>query len=85
MSDPRYTDPRRNDQSRRFDVEGSNGAGSFWPWITAALTALGTLIGLLIGYNWADQRSAQLSPPTTTGSAPSQQRSAPAPAPTPNQ
>ena len=94
MSDPRNTDPYRNDQSRRFGVQGSNGAGSIWPWITAALTALGTLIGLLIGYNWADQRSAQLSPPTTTGSAPSQQRSAPpakfgdmpaAPAPAPNQ
>src|SRR6266853_1647232 len=77
MSDPRYTDPRGNDQSRRYDVQGSNGAGRFWPWITAALTALGTLIGLLIGYNWADQRSAQLSPPATTGSAPSQPRPAP--------
>jgi hypothetical protein len=70
MSDPRYSDPHRNDQSRRL---GSSGAG-FWPWLTAALTALGTLIGLLIGYNWADHRSAQLSPPATTGSAPSQQR-----------
>jgi hypothetical protein len=73
MSDPRYTDPHRNDQSRRYGVQGSNGAG-FWPWLTAALTALGTLLGLLIGYNWADHRSAQLSPPATTGSAPSQER-----------
>jgi hypothetical protein len=71
MSDPRFSD--RNDQSRRYGVRGSNGAGGFWPWLTAALTALGTLIGLLIGYNWADHRSAQLSPPTTTGSAPVQQ------------
>ncbi len=92
MSDSRYTDPHRNDQSRRYGVQGSSGAG-FWPWLTAALTALGTLIGLLIGYNWAEQRSAQLSPPTTTGSAPSQSRPAPpakfgdmpaAPAPAPN-
>ena len=75
MSDPRYSD--RNDQSRRYGVRESNGAGGFWPWLTAALTALGTLIGLLIGYNWADQRSAHLSQPTTTGSAPSQQRPAP--------
>jgi hypothetical protein len=77
MSDPRYTDPHRNDQSRRFGVQGSNGAG-FWPWLTAALTALGIIIGLLIGYNWSDrQRSALSSPPATTGSAPSQQRPAP--------
>jgi hypothetical protein len=76
MSDPRYTDPHRNDQSRRFGVQGSNGAG-FWPWLTAALTALGTLLGLLIGYNWADHRTAQSSPPATTGSAPSQQQPAP--------
>jgi hypothetical protein len=77
MSDPRYTD--RNDQSRRFGVQGSDGAGKFWPWIASALTALGFLVGLLIGYNWgADhERRAQLSPPTTTGLAPSHQRPAP--------
>jgi hypothetical protein len=76
MSDPRYTDPYRNDQSRRFGAQGSN--AGFWPWLTAALTALGTLIGLLIGYNWTDHsRSAQTSPPTTTGSAPSQERPMP--------
>ena len=74
MSDPRYSD--RNDQSRRYGVRESNGGG-FWPWLTAALTALGLLIGLIIGYNWADQKSAHLSQPTTTGSAPSQQRPAP--------
>jgi hypothetical protein len=75
MSDPRYSD--RSDQSRRYGARGSNGAGGFWPWLTAALTALGTLIGLLIGYNWADHRTAQLSPPATTGSAPLQPRTNP--------
>jgi hypothetical protein len=79
MSDPRYTDPYDNDLSRRFGVQGSNGAGTSWPWITGALTAVGTLVGLLIGYNWgADhEKRAQSSPPMTTGSAPSQQRPAP--------
>ena len=48
MSDPRYTDPYRNDQSRRSGVHGSDGAGSFWPWVASALTALGFLVGLLI-------------------------------------
>ena len=73
MSDPRYTDPHRNDQSRRFGVQGSNGVEGMWPLIMAALTALGILVGLLIGYNWGvHQRITQLSPPTTTGSAPSQ-------------
>jgi hypothetical protein len=28
MSDLRYTDPRRNDQSRRYDVQGSDGGSS---------------------------------------------------------
>ena len=74
MSDPRYIDTYRNDQSRRFGVRGSNVA-EFWPWITAALTAIGILVGLLIGYNWGvHQRIAQLNSPTTTGSAPSQPR-----------
>jgi len=84
MSDPRYIHPYRNDQSRRFGVEGSNVA-EFWPWITAALTALGILVGLLIGYNWGvHQRITQSSPPTTTGSAPSQSRNVPPPT-APNQ
>jgi hypothetical protein len=76
MSDPRYTDPYRNDQSRRYGLRGSD---MFWPWLTAALTALGLLIGGFIGYNWGvdHERRAQLSPPTTTGSAPLQQRPAP--------
>lgn len=69
MSDPRCTDPYDNDLSRRFGVQRSNRAGTSWPWITGALTALGTLVALLIG--------SQSSPPATTGSAPSQQRSAP--------
>lgn len=83
MSNP--TDPYRNDQSRRFGVRGPDQAG-FWPWLTAALTALGLLIGGTIGYNWgwgAHEKSAQSSPPTTTGSAPPQQR--PAPPSVPNQ
>jgi hypothetical protein len=72
-----YTDPYRNDQPTRFGGRESN-VVAFWPWLTAAITALGTLIGLLIGFNWGahHERSAQLSPPTTTGSAPSQQRPA---------
>ncbi len=78
MSDPRYTDPRRNDQSRRYDVQGSDGA-RFWSALAAVLTALGLLIGGAIGYKWRDhEMKAQSSPPATTGSAPSQQRPAPA-------
>ena len=76
MSDPRYTDPYRNDQSRRYGDQMPN---TIWPWLTAALTALGLLIGGAIGYNWgaSHERTAQSSPPTTTGSAPSQQLPAP--------
>jgi hypothetical protein len=76
MSDPRPTDPYRNDQSRRY---GARDEVSFWPWLTAALTALGLLIGGAIGYFWGvdHEKRAQSSPPTTTGSAPSQQRPAP--------
>jgi hypothetical protein len=70
MSDPRNTDPYR-----RSGLRGADQAG-FWPWLTAALTAFGLLLGGLLGYNWGydNGKSAQLSPPTTTGSAPSQQR-----------
>jgi hypothetical protein len=77
MSDPRHTDPYRNDQSRRY---GARDEVSLWSWLTPLLTAFGLLIGGLIGYNWgaADhERRAQSSPPTTTGSAPSQRRPAP--------
>jgi len=90
MSDPRYTDPRRNDPWRRYD--GSGGAGNIWPWIAAALAAV-VALGLLIGYQRSEHASMQSSPPTTTGSAPSQSRPAPpakfgdtpaAPAPAPN-
>ena len=68
MSDPGYTDPYRNDGSRR--------TGGFWPWLTAALTALGFLIGVLIGFNWGAyyEKNALLSPPATTGLAPAPQR-----------
>jgi hypothetical protein len=70
MSNPRYSDPHRNDQSRSFGVQG------FWPWLTAALTALGLLLGGFFGYYWGveHQKSAESRPPATTGSAPSQQR-----------
>ncbi len=73
MADPYYTDPNRNDQSRR----GSDQAG-FWSWLTPVLTALGLLIGGMIGYNAGynrgveHERTAQSSPPATTGSAPQQ-------------
>jgi hypothetical protein len=76
MSDPRYNDPYRSDQSRR-----SGGADqSFWPWLTSALTALALLIGGYIGYHTGYNsglergRIAQMSPSSTTGSAPSQRR-----------
>jgi hypothetical protein len=79
MSDPRNTDPYRNERSRisgvrRFDQTG------FWPWLTAALTALGLLLGGYFGYHTGYNsglehgKSAQSSPSTTTGSAPPQQR-----------
>jgi hypothetical protein len=74
-------DPYQDDRSRRYGIQGSNGQGStnqgFWPWLTAALTALGLLIGGTIGHNWGwsdHQRLAQSNPPATTGSAPSQNR-----------
>jgi hypothetical protein len=79
MSDPRYSDSRRNEELRRYGVQGSDGGG-FWPWLTAALTALGLLIGGTIGYNWGwgdHEKRAQANPPETTGSAPSQQRPVP--------
>ena len=42
MSDPR--DPGYTDPYRRSGTQGNDDAG-FWPWLTAALTALGLLIG----------------------------------------
>jgi hypothetical protein len=73
-------DPYQDDRSRRHGIQGSNGQGSdqgFWPWLAAALTALGLLIGGTIGHQWGwnnHERLAQSSPPATTGSAPSQNR-----------
>lgn len=70
-------DPYHDDRSRRYGIQGSNGQRSdpgFWPWLAAALTALGLLIGGSIGHQWgwsAHERLAQSSPPATTGSAPS--------------
>jgi membrane protein DedA with SNARE-associated domain len=74
MSDLRNTDPYRSDQSRRYGAQQG-----FWPWLTTALTALGLIIGGIIGYNWgaSHERTVLLNPPTTTGSAPSQQQPAP--------
>jgi hypothetical protein len=69
-------DPR-DDRSRRYGIQESDQQGSnqgIWPWLAAALTALGLLIGGTIGHQWgwsAQERMAQSSPPATTGSAPS--------------
>jgi hypothetical protein len=41
-------DPYHDDRSRRYGIQGPNRQGSdqgFWPWLAAALTALGLLIG----------------------------------------
>ena len=78
MSDPRYPDPLRNDESRRYGARASDQA-SVWQWLTAALTALGLIVGGIIGYNWgaSHERTVLLNQLTTTGSAPSQQRPAP--------
>jgi hypothetical protein len=86
MSDPRYTDSRRTDPLRRFDLQGSNGAGTMWTWL-AAIIAVVVVLGLIIGYSRTDQASIQSNEPTTTGAAPSALRLAPksgdAPAPPP--
>jgi hypothetical protein len=77
MSDPRYTDPRRTDPLRRFDLQGSSGAGTMWTWV-AAIIAVIVVLGLIIGYSRTDhQASNQSNQPTTTGSAPSPSRPAP--------
>ncbi len=76
MSDPRYTDSRRTDPLRRFDLQGSNSAGTMWTWL-AAIIAVVTVLGLIIGYSRTDQASIQSNEPATTGSAPSAVRLAP--------
>jgi hypothetical protein len=72
MSDP------YDDRMRRYGIQGSNGQSSdhtgLWTWPTAAMTALGLLVGGIIGHSWGwgdYQKRAQSSPPATTGSAPS--------------
>jgi hypothetical protein len=64
-----------SDQSRNYGTRRPDQAG-FWPWLTAALTAVGLLVGGFVGYYWGveHQKSAQSIPPATTGSAPPQQR-----------
>ncbi len=76
MSDPRYTGPRRTDPLRRFDLQGSNSAGTMWTWLAAIIAAV-VVLGLIIGYSRTDQASIQSNEPTTTGSAPSAVRLAP--------
>ena len=76
MSEPRYTDSRRTDPLRRFDVQESNSAGTIWTWL-AAIIAVVVVLGLIIGYSRTDQASIQSNEPTTTGSAPSALRFAP--------
>jgi hypothetical protein len=78
MSDPRQIDPRRNDPSRRFDLQGSNGTGMIWTWL-AAIIAVIVVLGLVIGYSRTDQASLHSKEPATTGSAPSGLRLAPKP------
>jgi hypothetical protein len=80
MSEPRYTDSRRPDPFRRFDVQGSNSgsnsAGTIWTRL-AAIIAVVVVLGLIIGYSRTDQASIQSNEPATTGSAPSALRFAP--------
>jgi hypothetical protein len=76
MSDPRYSDSRRPDPFRRFDVQQANSAGTIWTWL-AAIIAVVVVLGLIIGYSRTDQASIQSNEPTTTGSAPSALRFAP--------
>jgi hypothetical protein len=78
MSDPRHIDPRRNDPLRRFDLQGSNGAGMIWTWL-AAIIAVIVVLGLVIGYSRTDQANLRSKEPATTGSAPSAPRFAPRP------
>jgi hypothetical protein len=80
MSDPRHIDPRRNDPLRRFDLQGSNGAGMIWTWL-AAIIAVVVVLGLVIGYSRIDQANLRSKEPATTGSAPSTLRLAPKPNP----
>jgi hypothetical protein len=70
------SDPYRSDQSRRYG--GSDQAG-IWSWLAPLLTAIGLVVGGLLGFYWGVQheKEAQSRPPATTGSAPSQQRPAP--------
>jgi hypothetical protein len=75
MSDPRYNEPRRNDESRGYGLQRSDQA-RFWSWLGPLL---GLVIGGIIGYGWGygagveHQKQAQLNPPATTGSAPAPQ------------
>jgi hypothetical protein len=77
-NDPYSNDPYSNDQLRRSGVRGTD--QGFWPWLTAALSVLGLLLGSYIGYHSGYNsglergRSAQSSPSSTTGLAPSQHR-----------
>jgi hypothetical protein len=77
---PNY-DPSRDERSRGYDIQRSDGQRSdqttLWAWLTAALTSLGLLVGGIIGHSWGwgdYQKRAESSPPATTGSAPSQNR-----------
>jgi hypothetical protein len=72
------SDPYQDDRSRRYGGQPTNGQRSnqagLWTWLTAAMTALGLLVGGIIGHSWGwgdYEKKAQLSPPATTGSAPS--------------
>lgn len=77
MSDPRYTDQRRTDPMRRFDLQGSSSSGTMWTWV-AAIIAVIVVLGLVIGYSRTDQATNQSNQPaTTTGSAPATSRPAP--------
>jgi len=76
--DPRYSDSRRpsEDPPRPLGDEPRSGSGAMWTGVVVIIIAIIVVLGLAIEYNRTEQASNQPAPPTTTGSAPAQQRPA---------